>query len=61
MIKNNTIPGNAKESIWNIIKRCTLTESEEIELYKYVKRKKINIFKHTFFKTSSRKTIQNGC
>ena len=31
MIKNNTIPGNAKESIWNIIKRCTLTESEEIE------------------------------
>ena len=41
MIKNNTIPGNAKESIWNIIKRCTLTESEEIELYKYVKRKKL--------------------
>ena len=39
MIKNNTIPGNAKESIWNIIKRCTLNESEELELYKYVKKK----------------------
>ena len=22
MIKNNTIPGNANESIWNIIERC---------------------------------------
>lgn len=41
MIKNNTIPGNAKESIWDIIKRCTLTESEEVELYKYVKKKKL--------------------
>lgn len=36
MIPNTVIPGNAKESIWEIIKRCSLTESEEVELKKYV-------------------------
>jgi N-acetylneuraminate synthase len=36
MIENNVIPGNAKESIWNIMKRCALTLAEEIELKKYV-------------------------
>jgi sialic acid synthase SpsE len=36
MIKNDVIPGNAKESIWDIMKRCTLSEEEEINLKKYV-------------------------
>jgi len=36
MIENNVIPGNAKESIWDIMKRCALTEKEEKELKKYV-------------------------
>ena len=36
MIKNNIIPGNANESIWNIISRCSLTEQEEIEIKKFV-------------------------
>ena len=57
MIKNNTIPGNAKESIWDIIKRCTLSENEEVELFKYVKKKKTNLFKHTLFKKSCGKII----
>lgn len=35
MIKNNVIPANAKESIWDIMKRCSLTEQEEIQLKKY--------------------------
>ena len=34
MIKNDVIPANAKESIWNIMKRCSLTEEEEIKLKK---------------------------
>jgi len=29
MIPNDVIPGNADESIWNIMSRCALTESEE--------------------------------
>lgn len=36
MIRNDVIPGNAKESIWDIMKRCSLTLDEEIELKKYV-------------------------
>ena len=35
MIKNDVIPGNAKESIWKIIKRCQLSEREEIKLKKH--------------------------
>lgn len=31
----NVIPGNAEESIWNIIQRCALTEDEERELKRY--------------------------
>lgn len=30
------IPGNAKESIWNIMSRCALSEEDEIKLKKYV-------------------------
>src|SRR5690242_6506788 len=35
MIPNDVVPGNAKESIWDIMKRCALTEAEEIELKRY--------------------------
>lgn len=36
MIYNDVIPGNAKESIWEIMSRCTLTYDEEIALKQYV-------------------------
>ncbi|MCE7859447.1 MAG: polyhydroxyalkanoate biosynthesis repressor PhaR [Chloroflexi bacterium CFX2] len=36
MIPNNVIPGNATESIWDIMKRCALSEEEETRLKKYV-------------------------
>jgi len=39
MIPNDVVPGNAKESIWDIMKRCALTEAEEIELKRYVEAK----------------------
>lgn len=35
MIKNDVIPANANESIWEIMKRASLTEEEEIKLKKY--------------------------
>jgi N-acetylneuraminate synthase len=35
MIPNNVIPGNAKESIWDIMERCALNEREEHELKAY--------------------------
>ena len=32
MIPNNVIPGNAKESIWDIMSRCALSDVEETKL-----------------------------
>src|SRR3989344_6824061 len=31
-----TVPGNARESIWEIMKRCALSENEDVQLKKYV-------------------------
>ncbi len=39
MIPNNVIPGNAKESIWDIMDRCKLSEAEDRKLKKYVESK----------------------
>jgi N-acetylneuraminate synthase len=39
MIPNDVIPGNASESIWDIMARCALTEEEEVRLKKYVESK----------------------
>ncbi len=35
MIPNDVIPGNADESIWEIMKRCALTEAEDRHLKQY--------------------------
>jgi N-acetylneuraminate synthase len=35
MIPNNVIPANAKESIWDIMKRCSLSKQEDKKLKKY--------------------------
>ncbi len=39
MIPNDVIPGNAAESIWELISRCTLTADEERELKAYTEAK----------------------
>jgi len=36
MIKNDIVPTNATESIWNIMNRCSLTQQEEIKIKDYV-------------------------
>lgn len=46
------IPGNSKESIWNIMKRCSLSAKEEAELKSYVESKKM-IFLSTPFSRSA--------
>ena len=35
MIYNQVIPGNSDETIWEIMKRCALSEKEELELKNY--------------------------
>lgn len=39
MIPNDVIPGNATESIWDIMSRCAFTEAQEREVMDYVKSK----------------------
>ena len=39
MIPNDIVPGNATETIWDIMERCALTEAEEIRLKAYVESK----------------------
>jgi len=39
MIFNNVVPANAKESIWDIMKRCAFSEEQERELKRYVESK----------------------
>lgn len=39
MIPNNVIPGNATESIWDIVKRCALDEDQESKIKTYVESK----------------------
>jgi N-acetylneuraminate synthase len=36
MIRNDVVPGNAKQSIWDIMARCALSETEERQLKQYV-------------------------
>ena len=38
MIKNNVVPGNSKQSIWEIIKRCSLSEEEDFKLKEYAEK-----------------------
>ncbi len=38
MIENNVIPGNARESIWKIMKKCSLSENEERRLKEYAEK-----------------------
>jgi sialic acid synthase SpsE len=39
MIPNDVVPGNAKESIWRIMERCSFDEAQERELQAYVESK----------------------
>lgn len=57
MIPNNVIPGNAKESIWDIMKRCALTEDEEVRLKAYTESKGM-IFMSTPFSRAAAVRLQ---
>jgi N-acetylneuraminate synthase len=39
MIPNQVVPGNASESIWDIMSRCALSEADDARIKAYVERK----------------------
>ena len=55
MIPNKVIPGNATESIWDIMSRCALTEKEEISLKNYVESKGMIYLSTPFSREAARR------
>ncbi len=41
MIPNDVVPGNATETIWDIMRRCALSEEEDCRLKEYVESQKM--------------------
>ena len=58
MIPNNVIPGNAKESIWDIMSRCVLTKEQEIYLKDYTEKKQM-IFLSTPFSRAAADNLES--
>ncbi len=57
MIPNNVIPGNAGESIWDIMKRCALNEEEEAQLKAHAESKGM-IFLSTPFSRAAAERLE---
>lgn len=57
MIPNDVIPGNANESIWDIMTRCALTEEEDIKLMNYC-REKGSIYLSTPFSRAAAERLE---
>ncbi|WP_094603873.1 N,N'-diacetyllegionaminic acid synthase [Sporomusa silvacetica DSM 10669] len=53
MVPNNVIPGNAQESIWDIMKRCALTEEEERNIKEYAESKGMIFLSTPFSRTAA--------
>ena len=60
MIPNDVIPGNADESIWNIMKRCALTDQEERILKAHVEKKKLLYLSTPFSREASNRLHAMG-
>ncbi|WP_026841173.1 N-acetylneuraminate synthase family protein [Citrifermentans bremense] len=55
MIPNDVIPGNAKESIWDIMSRCAFSEAEEIRVKRYVEQKGMIFLSTPFSRAAARR------
>lgn len=60
MIRNDVIPGNAKESIWDIMSRCALSYEEEEELKRYVESKEMIFLSTPFSRAAAIRLEQLG-
>ncbi len=54
----NVIPAHTKESIYEIIDSCSLSESEEIELQRYVEEKELIFISTPFSRAASERLIR---
>lgn len=57
MIPNQIVPGNAAESIWDIMERCALSEQQEQQLKRYTEQKGM-IYLNTPFSREAAKRLE---
>ena len=60
MIPNDVVPGNASESIWDIMRRCALSEEEEATLKRYVESKGLLYLCTPFSRAAARRLERLG-
>ncbi len=60
MIPNNVVPGNAQESIWDMINRCKLSASEDADLKKYVESKGMIYLSTPFSRAAANRLEEMG-
>ena len=60
MIPNEIVPGNANESIWDIMSRCALSEDEENYLKEYVEKKNLIYLSTPFSRAAADRLKQMG-
>jgi len=60
MIPNDVIPGNANESIWDIISRCTLSEDDEFRLKEYTEKNGLIFLSTPFSKEAALRLHEMG-
>ncbi len=60
MIPNDIIPGNAQESIWDIMDRCKLSEAEDTELKRYTESKGMFYLSTPFSRAAADRLEQMG-
>jgi sialic acid synthase SpsE len=60
MIPNSVIPGNAKESIWEIISRCTLSDDDERAVKKYSEQRGLIYLSTPFSREAADNLLEMG-
>ena len=60
MIPNDVVPGNANESIWDIMSRCAFNENEDNYLKQYVENKNLIYLSTPFSRAAADRLRQIG-
>jgi len=60
MIPNDVVPGNATESIWEIMSRCALSEAEDQRLIDYCRSKKVLYLSTPFSRAAAERLERLG-
>lgn len=60
MVPNEVVPGNSKETIWQIMARCAFTKEQELELFEYTVNKGIIYLSTPFSRKAANRLEEMG-